>query len=166
MAKKSKAKSKEVAEVAEGPAKPVDGEIVDAPSASSAGPRKKLREVIAVSQEFSGPYPPPEILAAYKEIDPKLVDAILKAAELEQSHRHALDNEAMRLTEVSVDQGSRGQHYGFIISMTAIVGGIGLIAFGKETEGLVSIVTALGVLAGVFVLGKAADLIENWKEKS
>jgi len=38
--------------------------------------------------------------------------------------------------------------------MTAILGGIYLIYLGKSAQGLTSIITALGSLAVVFVIGK------------
>jgi hypothetical protein len=38
--------------------------------------------------------------------------------------------------------------------MVALVGGFGLIFTGKSVDGLVAIISSLGVLAGVFVYGK------------
>lgn len=43
---------------------------------------------------------------------------------------------------------------GFIVAMTAILGGVFLVYIGKEATGLTSIITALVGLAGVFVYGK------------
>ena len=49
--------------------------------------------------------------------------------------------------------------------MTAIVGGVYLISVGKAVGGLVSIITALVSLAGVFIYGKMAQK-RNLTEKA
>ena len=48
--------------------------------------------------------------------------------------------------------------------MTAILGGIWLISIGKETTGLVAIVTAIASLVGVFVYGKSEQKKELEKK--
>jgi FtsH-binding integral membrane protein len=53
-----------------------------------------------------------------------------------------------------LDSQKLGTILGFIIVMTAILGGVFLAYSGKETSGLAAIVTALVGLAGVFVYGK------------
>jgi len=44
---------------------------------------------------------------------------------------------------------------GFVIAMTAVVGGIVLIVKGRDAYGLASIIGALASLAGVFIYGKS-----------
>jgi len=46
-----------------------------------------------------------------------------------------------------------GQWIAASLGFLAIAGGLALIAFGKDTTGLVAIIGALGSLAGVFVTG-------------
>ena len=47
-----------------------------------------------------------------------------------------------------------GVKLGFVIAMTAMLGGIGLALAGKSVAGLTSIIGALAALVGVFVYGK------------
>ena len=46
---------------------------------------------------------------------------------------------------------NQGSWFGFIVSMTAVIGGIYLIAIGKQVSGLATIVANLAALAGIFV---------------
>lgn len=72
-------------------------------------------------------------------------------AESQLRHRQALES-AVVMGNVKAQ--ARGQVFAFGLGALAIVGGIGLIAFDKPVEGLVSIISALVVLAGVFVYGR------------
>lgn len=73
-------------------------------------------------------------------------------AETQHEHRLALEKEAM---DSNVNSQKLGTILGFILAMTAIVGGIFLAYVGRETSGLTAIITALVGLAGVFVYGKS-----------
>ncbi len=110
-----------------------DGEIVDEPT------REQLVQILAASQ-FRGPLPPPEMLAQYNEALPDGADRIVTMAEKQADHRRRVE--------------SRGQIFGFSIAMTAILGGIGLIADGRSAEGLVPLVGALVGLVGVLGYGE------------
>lgn len=46
---------------------------------------------------------------------------------------------------------SRGQIFGFAIALTALIGGIGLMAFDKSISGAATSFSALAALVGVFV---------------
>jgi len=106
----------------------------------------------AITQaHFSGPLPPPEMLARYNDAVPGGAERILAMAENQSKHRQELER-------IVIDANAHTQKtapvYGFIICMTAILGGIYLIYLGKSAQGLASIVTALVSLAAVFVIGK------------
>jgi len=79
-------------------------------------------------------------------------------AETQSAHRQALE---AAVVGGNVAAEARGHIFGFVITMTAVVGGIGLIANGKSTEGLVAIITALSALAGVFVWGRVQQKRER-----
>ncbi len=115
------------------------------------------RRVLIATQEFTGPYPPPSILAEYKNIDPKLVDLIFQRAETEQSHRHKMESLHAEQFKRVVTQGFYGQCFAFVIAMTAIVGGAILINNGHSGTGIASILSAMAILAGVFITGKILD---------
>ena len=72
-------------------------------------------------------------------------------SESQSQHRQALEKAVI---DANCKIQRTGPIYGFIISMTAILGGIYLVHSGKSIEGLASIITALSSLAVVFVVGK------------
>lgn len=97
---------------------------------------------------FSGPLPHPDILARYNEVVPNGADRIFAAFERQGLHRESLEASVVRGNIKSQNQGS---WFGFIVSMTAVIGGIYLIAIGKQVSGLATIVANLAALAGIFV---------------
>jgi uncharacterized membrane protein len=111
----------------------VDGEITGEPT------REQLVQILARSV-FSGPLPPPEMLARYNEALPDGADRIVKMAEDQSSHRRMME--------------SRGQIFAFVLALVAILGGIYLIAEGRSVEGLVPLVAAIGGLLAFFVYGE------------
>jgi uncharacterized membrane protein len=106
----------------------------------------------AQMRQWSGPLPQPEALERYNQIVPTAAERIIRMAETQHDHRLAIEKEVV---DSNVNSQKLGTILGFIIAMTAIVGGIFLAYVGRETSGLVSIITALVGLAGVFVYGKS-----------
>ncbi|MGO9864337.1 MAG: DUF2335 domain-containing protein [Terriglobales bacterium] len=101
--------------------------------------------------QWSGPLPQPEALQRYNQIVPTAAERIIKMAETQHDHRIAIEK---NVVDSNVANQRLGTILGFIVAMTAILGGIFLAYEGKETSGVVSIITALVGLAGVFVYGK------------
>lgn len=87
--------------------------------------------------EFSGPLPPPEVLARYNEALPGGAERIVALAEEQASHRRRME--------------ARGQVLLFAVVLVALVGGIGLIALGENAAGLVPVIAAIGGLGSLFV---------------
>ena len=112
------------------------------------------RAQVAISQQFSGPLPPPEILAKYEQILPGAADRIIKMAESQQSHRQRLEQ---KVIESNTSAQKWGVACGFILAMTAVCGGIWLSLRGMSGTGLTTIIGALAALVGVFVYGKSAQ---------
>ncbi len=96
---------------------------------------------------FSGPIPPPNLLARYSEVVPNGAERILGMAERQSAHRESL--ESKNLSE-NHNAERRGSLYGFIIAMTTILGGLFLIYTGKSVSGLVTILAPLTGLVAVF----------------
>ena len=111
----------------------------------------------AMMRSFSGPLPPPEALERYNQIVPGAAERIIAMAESQHDHRQELEKHVIH-SNVSAQR--LGTLLGFIVAMTAIIGGIWLIHEGKDTAGLASVLTALGALVGVFVYSK----VEQKKE--
>lgn len=87
--------------------------------------------------EFSGPLPPPEVLARYNEALPGGAERIVALAEEQAGHRRRME--------------ARGQVLLFAVVLVALVGGIGLIALGENAAGLVPVIAAIGGLGSLFV---------------
>jgi uncharacterized membrane protein len=72
-------------------------------------------------------------------------------AERQSTHREHLERSVV---EGNVQAQKLGSVFGFIVAMTAVVGGIYLISIGKSTAGLVAVIASLASLVGVFIYGK------------
>lgn len=118
------------------------GTDIDPPEVVEGEPADEVpgAKIIRIRAGFSGPLPPPELLAEYDAVLPGGADRIVSMAENQSAHRLRME--------------SRGQAFGFLIALVAILGGIGLILDGKSAAGLVPLIGALGGLAGIFVYGE------------
>lgn len=112
-------------------------------------------QITASAAHFSGPIPPPEILVKYNEALPGAAERIIAMAENQSQHRQSLEK-AVIAANCSTQK--TGPIYGFVICMTAILGGVYLIHDGKSAQGLTAIISALSALVLVFVVGK-------WKQE-
>jgi uncharacterized membrane protein len=72
-------------------------------------------------------------------------------AERQSAHRESLE---ATVVAGNVASQKRGSIFAFIICMVALAGGFALIFTGRNVSGLVSIISSLAALAGVFVYGK------------
>lgn len=111
--------------------------------------------------QFQGPIPPPSILRGYGDILPSAPERILAMAENQSAHRQKLE---MLVIQGDNTRADRGQLYGFIVAMTVILGGIGMIIAGKDVLGLSAILGSLASLAGVFIYGSNARRKEREKK--
>jgi len=83
-------------------------------------------------------------------------------AESQVRHRQSLEQSVI---EANCRAQKSGPIYGFVICMTAIVGGVYLVHTGKDAGGLAAIISALASLAFVFIFGKRKQA-EELKKKS
>jgi uncharacterized membrane protein len=82
-------------------------------------------------------------------------------AENEQMHRHHMET---TLLHDDLRLQARGLLFGFLLCMAAIIGGIVLIALGRDVAGMIAIIGALGGLAGVFIYAQRARRQQQTKE--
>lgn len=101
------------------------------------------------------------MLAEYNRIFPGCAERILAMAESQTTHRQELEK---AVVHGNIADARRGQNYAFALGLVAIVGGIGLIAFGRQVEGLVAIIGALVTLAGIFVWGRTRQEKERQRK--
>ena len=109
---------------------------------------------------FSGPQPPPELIAEYERVAPGWGLRILEMGEREQLHRHSCDLKILAQNDRELDEGrswlgylGRGQIFGFIALL--ILGAIGVYALWLHLETAASIclgTCAVGIV-GAFVKG-------------
>lgn len=102
------------------------------------------------------------MLEKYNQVFPGCAERIVAMAERQAVHRHTL--ETAHLTG-SLKSERIGQVFGFVLGMVAIVGGIWLIANGKDAQGLTAIITAVGGLTGVFIYGRYSQTKEREKKR-
>lgn len=102
------------------------------------------------------------MLAQYNAVFPGCAERIVAMAEAQSVHRQDLER-AVVLGNVAAEK--RGQHYAFALGALAIVGGVALIAGGKDVQGLASILGALATLAGVFIYGRHQQAKERQRKR-
>jgi uncharacterized membrane protein len=111
-----------------------------------------------VEASFSGPLPPPSLLAKYSDIIPNGAERIMAMAEKQSEHREKLE---ARVVNGNVAAQTRGSWFAFILCLVALVGGFYLILQGKSAAGLVSIITSVGVIGGIFIVSRREQKSER-----
>ena len=107
--------------------------------------------IIAQKQQmFIGPLPPPDILAHYNEIHPDAADRIIKLAENESKHRHAMDKYRLFFNALVAHS---GQWFGFLLGVLGLGGGIYCISKGQNWGTFISGISLVS-LVSIFVIGK------------
>ena len=107
------------------------------------------QEILVAEQElFSGPLPHPKHLAEYKEISPDVPERLLRMAEDQAEHRRKLES---AIVESNLKLEVRGQVFGFVITIVAVIGGIYLMANGHSLSGAATAISALAGLVGLFL---------------
>lgn len=116
-------------------------------------PPPQNTEITTLSQSvsFSGPLPPPSLLARYNDVIQNGAERIMAMAERQSAHREALE---AKVIESNVASQARGSHYAFIICLVTIIGGFVMIGMGKSIYGISAVIGSLATLAGVFVFAK------------
>ena len=111
----------------------------------------QIQETQVAQAHFAGPLPLPEHLSEYERISPGAAERIIRMAELQADHRRATES---KVVDSGIRSASRGQIFAFVIGMTAVLGGIGLMASDKSITGVATSLSALAALVGVFVWSK------------
>ena len=84
---------------------------------------------VTQSVSFSGPLPPPGLLAQYNDVIPNGAERLMVMAEKQSAHRESLE---AKVVAGNVASQARGSHYAFIICLVTIIGGFVLIGMGKN----------------------------------
>lgn len=100
---------------------------------------------------WQGPLPAPNDLAAYDRVVPGAAERIIGMAETQGAHRRAIET---RPAEAAIRAQHLGLWLGFVVTMTAIGGGIYLVSLGANLSGVATIMIALGGLVSAFIFGR------------
>ena len=73
--------------------------------------------------------PAPQELAEYKNIDPKIVDFLIKSSEREQLHRHKQDEKKLKILNYNEHKVGNMNRWGMFFAFFAIVTTMGLAAY-------------------------------------
>lgn len=126
-----------------------------------AAPHAETREIqrLEARQEmFQGPIPHPELLGAYDALVPGAADRLIRMAEEEAEHRRRLESEALQSDIADRNEARaearRGQGFGFLLGMAAILGGTATAIMGAPWPGGLLGAGGLAALVAVFVIGR------------
>src|SRR5882762_10273600 len=121
-----------------------------------------VRKFVVRRSAFSGPQPPPELLAQYEQIVPGWASRLLEMGERQQLHRIECEKEALALNREELEQNrlwisysQTGQMMGFAAFL--LVAGIGVFSLylGKDAIAAVCFGTfGLGIV-GLFLKGRS-----------
>lgn len=138
-------------------------ENVTSPSRSHA-----VVGVEITGESFSGPIPPPKILAEYEKIVPGSGDRIIKMAEHQMAHRHRMEDRAVDLDERFLKGENRKSYFGtasgLIIACLTLFLGYQLLSQGKNIEGFGTLLLGIGSLVGAFFYSHSQSKKEENKK--
>jgi uncharacterized membrane protein len=121
---------------------------------------QQVKSVQAKAVSFSGPLPPPEVLQNYNQITPGAADRIITMAEKQSQHRQEIE---IKVITSDIKNARLGLHYGLIIGLASVVGGVVCIISGYEIGGTILGGSGLSSLVGVFVYGSRQKRKEREK---
>jgi len=107
----------------------------------------RIVQAVQLLVEYSaGPYPPPSMMEAYKEIDPAICREIIESARSQREHRQSLERLA---TEGGIARMNRAQRNGFVVAMLGLIiaAAVGALAAYLQFSPLVWLAVAMVVVA-------------------
>lgn len=108
-------------------------------------PQQQQPQQQILAQNWQGPIPPPGALEHVDRIVPGGADRLIRMAEQQQAHRIAME---ASLIQSNIVDTSRGQIFGVVVALVAVVGAIYLAATGAPWQVPVALVSVpiLGVV--------------------
>jgi uncharacterized membrane protein len=117
--------------------------------------------IMQVSKFFSGPLPPPDLLADYNNAFSGAAERIVAMAESQLKHRQSIE---MKVVDSNCWNESAGLVVGSSIAVLALLVCAYLIVHDKSLQGFGVILTAIGALAGTFIYSRHAQSKERAKK--
>ena len=120
-------------------------------SAENSDKNKGNQRVVASVEHFSGPIPPPSLIAEYEKMIPGFGEKLLNLTIEQSRFRMSLED---RMINNNSRKEARAQWFSFILFFVTVLGGIYIISIGKSAVGLSTLVAGLGTALGIFFFGK------------
>lgn len=109
-------------------------------------------EGLAILHEtYVGTLPHPEHLQRFEDTLPGAADRIISMTEAQSAHRREMETLALK-SRLKFE--SRGQWLAASITLAIVIGGFWVISKGHSLEGVAPMISAMVVLAGVFIFGR------------
>ncbi len=105
---------------------------------------------VVVQEHFSGPLPPPSVLARFDHVVPGAAERILLMAEQQSAHRRELER---KVVASDIARAKWGQVLGFIIAIVGLAASTLIAIYGSAVTGGVVGAGTLAALVGVFMYG-------------
>jgi uncharacterized membrane protein len=118
---------------------------------------------VQMMEQWQGPLPPPEKLAAFNNAFPGCAERIVARTESQSQHRQELERTVIT---GNVAMARRGQWIGGGLAAIAMLGGIGLLILGRDIQGYVLLVGEAVSFGYVWMTGRnkqQAELEEKRK---
>lgn len=130
---------------------PQDPVILDA--AARPLPRSGTITLTAQTVQFSGPLPPPELLAEYERLFPGAAERMMRQVELQSAHRREIEH-------LVVKGNVRDSRLGIVAGVLVALGCLAVAGYavrrGHPTVAITIATATIGTLAGTFVYGTRA----------
>lgn len=126
-------------------------EIINDETKSPEEKSQLIKQIISVRESFSGPLPPPQILARYNEVVSNGSERIFRNFEEQSSHRRSIEKSVI---EGQLEESKRGQWFAFFITIIVLSVTAYLAINEKTAVACVLGGTTIVGLAGAFIAGK------------
>lgn len=111
-----------------------------------------------MSSTFSGPLPPPDILARYNDAVPDGAERIITLAERQAAHRMALES---RVVDADIKRSNLGLGAGLLVALAGLFASFLMVDRGNAVAGAVVASLDLAGLVAVFVYGTVSRRSER-----
>ncbi|MEI7837552.1 MAG: DUF2335 domain-containing protein [Planctomycetota bacterium] len=123
------------------------------------------RTLVAISQQFTGPLPPPEMLQKYNETLPGLGERLVYQFESEAAHRRSLERTVVDAQVAQQGAEVPAVRLGQIFALVIVVVGLVVSGYcvshastsGQAWAGASIAGGSLATLAGIFIYGRKAQ---------
>lgn len=112
------------------------------------------QQIVQVTEQFSGPLPPPDVLERYNQIAPDAANRIIAMAEQETGHRRNMEQ---IIVSNEYREARMGQVCAVIIGSLAIIAGATISVLGAQLAGAAIGGSGVIGLVSVFVFGRQGD---------